>query len=237
MARQRKEEWKIFGNVFDEFTIRSIQKLMSQTIIEGVESPVQIGKEANIFTATTKNLEKRIIKIYRLDSCNFNTMYRYIKSDPRFIGIKKQRRQVIFTWVKREYKNLIKARQAGLRVPTPFTFLNHILILEMIGTKEPAPQLKDQQPADMQKFLDEIIKNVNDLYKKAGLVHADLSEYNILNSNDKPIFIDFSQSTDIKDSSAKDYLKRDLENLKRYFKKFSIQLDTEKAFNEITENQ
>lgn len=237
MARKRKEEWKVYGNVFDEFTITNIHKLMGQKIIEGVQSPVKIGKEANIFTTTTNDGGKRILKIYRLESCSFNKMYNYIKSDPRFIGIKKQRRQVIFSWVKREYKNLMKARQANVRVPTPFTVINNIIVLELIGEKDPAPQLKDQQPEDMHRFLDEIVKNIKLLYNKAGLVHADLSEYNILNFNGKPVLIDFSQSTTTKDSSAQDYLKRDIRNLKRYFSRFGVVVQEEELLKEITNNK
>ena len=237
MAKRRKEEWKVYGNVFDEFTIANIQKLMSQRIVEGIESPVKIGKEANIFTSTTSEEDKRILKIYRLESCNFNKMYNYIKSDPRFVGIKKQRRQVIFSWVKREYKNLMKARQVGVRVPTPFSVINNIIVLELIGEKDPAPQLKDRQPEDMKQFFDDIIKNLKLLYIKAGLVHADLSEYNILNFNDKPVLIDFSQSTTTKDFAAMDYLKRDIKNLKRYFSKFGVIVEEDKIIEEITKDK
>lgn len=235
MPKKKKEEWKVYENVFDEFTIKNLQKLMGQKIIEGVESPVKIGKEANIFTTNTAEAEKRILKIYRLESCNFNKMFKYIQSDPRFIGIKKQRRQVIFSWVKREYKNLLKARQAGVRVPTPFAIMYNVIVLEFIGENSPAPQLKDELPQNMERFLEDIVKNIKLLYKKGGLVHADLSEHNILNFNGKPVLIDFSQSTTTKDFAAKDYLKRDLDNLKRYFSKLGVNVDSEKLFTDITQ--
>ena len=72
MPKLSKEKWKTYENVFDEFTIGVIRKLMSQHVIEGIESPVKIGKEANIFTAQTKAGSRRIVKIYRLQACNFN---------------------------------------------------------------------------------------------------------------------------------------------------------------------
>ncbi|MGM5481967.1 MAG: serine protein kinase RIO [Nanobdellota archaeon] len=233
MAKKSKEEWKIYGNVFDNFTINTIRKLMSQNIIEGIESPVKIGKEANIFTARTKDGGKRVLKIYRLESCNFNLMYKYIKSDPRFFDLKKQRRKVIFAWVKREYRNLIASRKSGVRVPTPITSLNNIIVLEYIGNKEPAPQIKDNTPEDYNKFFNEIIDNIRKLYLNAGLVHADLSEYNILNYLDNPVFIDFSQATTLKDPLAEEYLRRDISNITKFFNRFGFEASEEEVLQKI----
>jgi RIO kinase 1 len=237
MTTRSREEWKIYENVFDGFTIDRIRKLMGQHVIEGLESPVKIGKEANIFTAKTMRGEKRIVKIYRLESCNFNKMYDYIRYDPRFLNIKKQRRQVIITWVMREYRNLMKAREAGVRVPTPLACVDNVLILEYLGDDERiAPQLKDSMPKDkeeIKKFSDDIIENVRLLYKKAGLVHADLSEFNILNLNGKPVLIDFSQTTPIDNMNSNEYMERDIANLVRFFKKHGLALDPEKVKKKI----
>lgn len=237
MVRKSKEEWKVFGNVFDNFTINTIYKLMSQKVIEGLESPVKIGKEANIFTARTKDGGQRIVKVYRLESINFKKMYHYIKSDPRFIDIKKQRRQVVFSWVRREYRNLLAARKAGIRVPIPFTCLNNVLVLEYIGDKEPAEQIKDHLPEDTERFFNEVINYARLLYQKAKLVHADLSEYNILNYQDNPVFIDFSQGTSIEDMQAGEYLERDAKNLARFFRKAGLDVSREEIFNQIKYGQ
>ena len=78
-----KERFKTYKNVFDEFTVRSIFKLISQGYFEGLESPISIGKESNIFSALRKDNEKVIVKIYRLETCDFNRLYDYIKDDPR----------------------------------------------------------------------------------------------------------------------------------------------------------
>lgn len=233
MAKISKEKWKIWGNVFDDFTIKVIQRLIGQRIIDGIESPVKIGKEANVFTATTESGERRIVKIYRLESCNFNKMYSYIRSDPRFMDIKKQRRQVIFSWVKREHKNLLAARKVGVRVPTPIASINHVLVLEFIGHDEPAPQLKDMPPKDQEAFLESIMNNLKLLYQKAGLVHADLSEFNILNMDESAVLIDFSQATTIRDHTADSYLDRDLANLVRFFAKYGLKLEVEELKKKI----
>ncbi|MBN2457565.1 serine protein kinase RIO [Candidatus Woesearchaeota archaeon] len=237
MPKKSKEKWKIWGNVFDEYTINTIKKLMTQNVIDGIESPVKIGKEANIFTAKTKTGDMRIVKIYRLESCNFNKMYDYIRYDPRFLNIKKQRRQIIFTWVQREYRNLIKARAAGVRVPTPLANINNVLVLEFIGDDTIAPQLKDSMPESKtgkEKMQNAITCELRKLYTKAGLVHADLSEFNILNYRGNPVLIDFSQTTPVENMNSDDYLKRDIGNLIRFFHKHGLDLLPEELYQKIT---
>jgi RIO kinase 1 len=234
MARKTKEEWKVFGNVFDKYTVWRLEKLASQGHYTELKSPVSIGKEANIFTAEREDNTLIIIKIYRLESCNFNKMYDYIKYDPRYLHLKKQRRKVIFGWVQREYRNLLKARDAGVRVPTPLAINDHILVLEMVGEDKPAPQLKDLYPTNPKKFMDDIIEFMRLLWQKAGIVHGDLSEYNILNHNDTPVFLDMSQSTVKECTIAMELLERDIKNMVNFAKKMDIKLDAEKIKKQIT---
>ncbi|MFW6024791.1 MAG: RIO1 family regulatory kinase/ATPase, partial [Candidatus Woesearchaeota archaeon] len=103
-----RDKHKIYNNVFDDYTKRIITQLFSSHIIDEILSPVSIGKEANVFTAL-KGDDLRILKIYRLQACNFNQMYQYLVSDPMYIGIKKNRRQIILNWVQREFSNMNKA--------------------------------------------------------------------------------------------------------------------------------
>jgi RIO kinase 1 len=226
---QTKEEWKVFKNVFSEFSLRSLFKLQTEGHFEELVSPIMIGKEANVFSAITKEGDTIIVKIYRLENCNFNKMYQYIRADPRFAKLKRQKRDIVFAWTQREYKNLMVAREA-INVPTPITFKNNILVMEMIG--DPAPMLKDCRPDDAEDFLKQVLETVQ-LLKEKGLVHGDLSEFNILNENEKPVFIDFSQSTLTKTPNAKDLYDRDLENLKRFFSKLIKKDRIEEIFKEF----
>ncbi|MAG38921.1 serine/threonine protein kinase [Candidatus Woesearchaeota archaeon] len=213
--KKNKDEWKVYKNVFSEFSLRTLFKLSSEGHFEELISPIFIGKEANIFSASSKKGDI-IIKIYRLENCNFNKMYQYISADPRYKKIKRNRRDIIFNWTQREFKNLMIARET-IRVPTPITFKNNILLMEMIG--KPAPMLKDHKPTNPKKFYEKIIDNMKKLRKK-GLIHGDLSEFNILNHEDEPIFIDFSQATLSKAPNAEELDIRDLKNINRFFKKF-----------------
>jgi RIO kinase 1 len=231
MPKISKEKWKVWGNVFDEFTLRTIFKLASQGHFETLQSPVSVGKESNIFSAGKDN-EKIIIKIYRLETCDFNRMYDYIKYDPRYINLKKQRRKVVFAWTQREYRNLMKARNAGISVPKPIAFLNNVLCLEFIGDKEPASKIKDQLPQNKEEFFEKIIKNMQKLYK-SGLVHADLSPFNILNYNENPVFIDFSQCTPLNNPRADEFLLRDINNICNFFRKIGLAIDNDKILNKV----
>jgi|SRR3989338_96129 len=228
-----KEEFKTWGDVFDGFTSKTIYKLMKQGHFEGLQSPISIGKEANLFSALRKDGTRVMVKIYRLETCDFNRMIEYLKDDPRLTTLKGGKRNTIFAWVQREYRNLIKAREAGVNVPTPFTFSNNVLVLEFIGDDGMiAPKLKDEIPTNPQDFFDRIIINMKKLHK-AGMVHADLSAFNILNHSEKPVFIDFSQCTTLGSSRADAYLERDIRNICNFFRKIGLSVDEEKIRKEI----
>lgn len=216
-----REKFKVYKNVFDEFTLQSLNKLKGQRHFDEIESPISIGKEANIFSASKGN-DTVILKIYRVTACDFRGMYDYLKYDPRYTKIRRSLRQVIFAWVQREYHNLLIARKAGVAVPTPYACHNDIIVMEMIG--EPAPKLKDLKPKDPEAFFNASIEYVTLLWK-ANLVHADLSAFNILNHNDHPVFIDFSQSTPTTNQRAEEYLFRDLNNVCKHFSGLGVHKD------------
>ena len=233
MPKGTREKFKTEHSVFDDFTNRNIHKLMSEGHIEGLVGPVKVGKESNVFKALNKDRTPVIVKIYRLENCDFNRMYDYIKYDPRYLNVKPRKRQVIFAWTQREFRNLHKARDAGCRVPTPLTVKENILVEEFIGGKEPARQLKDLMPKNPKSFFEDIMANIKKLYK-LGLVHADLSAFNILNHDELPVFIDFSQSTPLENPRSLHYLQRDIHNICTYFNKIGFAADEEKAFRTIT---
>ncbi len=232
MPRIGSEAYKTYKAVFDQFTNTTVLKLISKGQLDGLEGPVSIGKEANIFTAQAQK-ERVIVKIYRLNTCDFNRMYDYLRLDPRFPNVDRKRRNVVLLWAKREYTNLFKAREAGVLVPTPRVVMNNVLVMELIGDDQPAPKLKDAYPKEPQKFFDEIIKNMQKLYK-AKLVHTDLSHFNILNHNEQPVFIDLSQTTTIENPNFQEYLTRDIKNICKFFKKNGLSIDEEKVKQKIT---
>lgn len=233
MVKAMRERFKTYKGVFDLFTEQTIFRLISRGLIDGLESPIAIGKESNVFTAL-KGSERRIVKIYRLETCTFNRMYDYLKLDLRFQNLKKQKRKVILMWAQREYRNLLNARDANVRVPMPLAVMNNILVLEFIGGESPAPRLKDFPPANPKNFFREVIGEMKKLFR-AKLVHADLSAFNVLNHNEKPVLIDFSQATTLDNPNAKEYLQRDIRNICKFFEKLGVETKPEEVLSEIRE--
>lgn len=215
---KNKEEWKVYGNVFSKHSLELLFNLSAQGYFEELESTISVGKEANIFSATTKDNDRIIAKIYRLENCNFSKMYEYLSNDPRYISVKHKTRLLVFSWVQREYKNLLIARTA-ITVPKPIAFKDNILLMQFIGESDPAPMLKDTKLSNPKLMFKKIISNIEKLYSK-GLVHADLSAFNILVDRNEPIFIDFSQSVPKTSDNAKDFLKRDIRNICTFFRKY-----------------
>lgn len=218
--RKFKERFKTYQAVFDEFTNRTIFQLITKGYIDGLIGPVSTGKESNVFVCKKQD-SKVIVKIYRLETCDFNRMYDYIKDDPRFSGLKRHKRKIIFAWAQREYRNLLIARDAEVRVPTPLTALNNILVMDFIGDKDAAPKLKDAQLDVPRKIFQDVLNNMKKMYL-AGLVHGDLSQFNILYYHEKPVFIDLSHATPTKNHNAVELLERDLRNVANFFRKIGV---------------
>lgn len=230
----KKEKLKAFSHVFDEHTLRAVFKLSSQNYFEDLVSPISIGKEANVFSAS-KGKDAVAVKIYRT-SANFKKMYEYMAPDPRFTGLKRTKMNVIITWARKEYRNLLRARSARVRVPTPIAVTQNVLVLEFIGINfQAAPQLIKSPPKNPQDFFDRIMKEVKILYSEARLVHADLSAFNILNFKEEPVLIDFSHAIDINYPDMPRYLKRDIENVCTHFnKKLGLKTDAAEEYTKCT---
>jgi RIO kinase 1 len=233
MAKPR-EKFKTEHGVFDNFANKTLFKLSSEGHFDGLQSPISIGKESNVFAAITKQNKLVAVKIYRLETCDFNRLYDYIKFDPRFAGVLKRRRYVIFAWAKREYRNLLLAREAGVSCPTPLAFKNNILVEEFIGDDSAAPRLIHAPPKDTKKFFTLLLNNIKKLYK-SGLTHGDLSQFNILNYNEKPILIDFSQTTTKKNPTFQELFERDVTIICTYFNKLGLKLNIKTIIKQITQ--
>jgi RIO kinase 1 len=228
-----REEWKVYGNVFSKHSKELLFQMSSQGYFEELESAISVGKEANIFTASTKNDKSIIVKIYRLENCNFSKMYDYLNQDPRYTSLNKKIRLIVFAWTQREYRNLMLAREV-IKVPNPIAFKDNVLLMEFIGDEFAAPELKNLPSKDPKKFHKKVLANIKKLFDK-GMVHGDLSPFNILNYNEEPIFIDFSQATMTTANNAKELLQRDLKNISNYFRRFFeiTEEDELKDYNKI----
>lgn len=232
----------VLDNVFDNQTLMALYGLSKKGYIDALGGTVSTGKEANVFHAISNNedIGEIAVKIYLVSTANFNAMKDYILGDPRFVGIKQNKRDIIFAWAKKEFKNLKRAEDAGVKVPKPHVVTKNILLMEFMGKDGlPMPRLKDVKlsAGDAQHIFDRVMENVAILYSGAKLIHADLSEYNILVNADtmEPVIIDMGQSVTTDHFNAETFLERDVTNIARYFRKLGIPVNEEEMITIIKE--
>jgi len=124
-------------------------------------------------------------------------------------------------WVKREFYMIVKLHNAGANIPKPVAMTKNAILMEYIGDESyAAPLLKDVNLAKEEiKNVYQLILNNISIFYDIGIVHGDLSPYNILYWNEEPYIIDFPQSADIRNNPNTDeLLKRDKENIEKWYK-------------------
>ncbi|MFQ5815664.1 MAG: serine protein kinase RIO [Candidatus Hydrothermarchaeaceae archaeon] len=227
------EDLKVASEVFDTSTLLTLYYLANKGTIEVLRGVIKTGKESNVFLAEVKG-RSVAVKIHRITTSNYRNMLRYLDGDPRFRGIKRSKRSVVYTWVQKEFKNLERALRAGVAVPRPMVYKNNVLVMEFLGKrKRPYPMLKEAAIEDPEVVFEEILKSMNLLYCRANLVHSDLSEYNILMKESEPVLIDMSHAVVREHPLAGDYLKRDVGNVVRFFGRY-LDLDFPQVFDRVT---
>lgn len=165
-------------------------------------------------------------------------MEAYITKDPRFQNIRHTKRDIVFAWTKKESQNLKRARNAGVRAPEPLGSEKNILIMEFLGEKEvPYPQLKNiaLDREDAKRIFEKIVDYMQLLFTEANLIHADLSEYNIIidPNNLEPIIIDMGQAVTQEHPNAREFLYRDVQNILRYFSRYGLKMSPEELLSKI----
>ena len=218
--------------LFDSRTLKAIYEVMGKLEIDYIDYPISTGKESGVFKAYIH--EKPIaVKIYKMSTLKFGKIETYIRGDYRFAKEKLSRGNVVYVWAKKEFTNLSELRKAGVLCPVPIGFHKNILAMGYIGTKEiPAPILKDAD-FDPEKVFADVVGMMTDSYRKANLVHADLSEYNMLYYRKKVYFIDVGQSVNIKHPSSEIFLRRDIFNICTFFRKFGIECNPFEIYSTI----
>jgi RIO kinase 1 len=225
---------KTFGGVFDSRTIMTLSKLLQGGKLASLESVIKQGKESLVLAGQGEKAPVAI-KVYAVEAANFRRMQPYLEGDPRFKGLRGDRASTIRAWAMKEFKNLMRARDAGVSCPEPITVRDNVLILSFVGDYPlPAPRLTDSDISDAQGVYEQVILAMRLLWNKAGIAHGDLSEYNILLWNDQTWLIDFSQSVVKEHPLATEMLERDARNIAKFFKKLGVDTDDEKVLSEVT---
>jgi RIO kinase 1 len=142
-------------------------------------------------------------------------------------------------WAEKETRNLKRIYSAGIPSPKPLYLQMHVLVMEFLGDESgwPSPRLKDAdiQPEEYPKLYFQLLAYMRIMYQQCRLVHADLSEYNILYHNSKLYIIDVSQSVEHDHPHSLEFLRMDIKNVNDYFRRQGVQPFSERrVFQFIT---
>ena len=224
-----KPEWKTWGKVFDRETLFAIHALYNRGVFSELGGAVAEGKESRVFVAW--NDEPLAVKVYRVDAAAFESIWEYMRGDPRFSGVGKNRRAAIYAWVRKEFSNLRRLFDAGVNVPRPYAFVRNVLVMEFLGDSVPAPALRSVD-AEWDTLFEKIGGMIRQSWSVARLVHADLSEYNILLWRGEPYMIDVGQAVDRRHPKALEFLSRDCRNLASFFSR-KLDADPEELYRRL----
>ena len=218
-------------------TPKRLEPLIEDGLIDSVVRQLMSGKEATVFVVNCGN-ETRCAKVYKeADKRSFRQAVDYTENrktknsrQARAMakGTKFGREAQERAWQSAEVDALYRLAAAGVRVPKPYNFYEGVLLMELVTDADgnAAPRLNDLEftPEVARDFHQRLIVEVVRMLC-AGIVHGDLSEYNILVAADGPVIIDLPQAVDAAGNNhAAGMLERDVANLRNYFGRFAPEL-------------
>lgn len=214
-----------------------IEPLVTDGLVDAVLRQLMSGKEATVYVVQCGD-EVRCAKVYKeANKRGFHkavdyTEGRKVKNSRQARAMAKGsrygRQEQEAAWQRSEVDALHRLAAAGVRVPTPYNFHEGVLLMELVtdADGEPAPRLNDVElsPDLARRFHAQLIRQVVRMLC-AGIVHGDLSEFNVLVDSDGPVIIDLPQAVDAAaNNNAKRMLQRDVDNLAAYFGQFAPEL-------------
>ncbi|KAL4703667.1 hypothetical protein ACJJTC_016211 [Scirpophaga incertulas] len=230
----RKESQATAEMGVDEATRLVLFKFINNGLLEDINGIISTGKESVVLHAfgdtSYPDLEiprECAIKVYKTTLNEFKTRDKYIEADYRFKDrfSKQNPRKIVHMWAEKEMHNMNRLHKIGLNCPDVVVLKKHVLIMSFIGKdNKPAPKLRDVilEPQQWQSVYNEVVESMHKMYNVGQLIHADLSEYNILWWDNKCWFIDVSQSVQPDHPHGLIFLIRDCRNISNFFKKKGV---------------
>ncbi|HJJ23594.1 MAG TPA: serine protein kinase RIO [Nitrosopumilus sp.] len=215
---------KVINEVLDKPTVMTLYKMITDHIIAYVNGSVSAGKESVLFWGVDENDIDIALKIYLVTTSNFKKREPYITGDPRFSNLKKGTKNLVYLWAKKEFRNLSQCYAAGIPVPRPLYLTKNVLAMDFVG-KNGAPCKSLLTSEVDENDYNQAISIIKDLYNKAKLVHGDYSEYNIFKTENGLVVFDMGSAVDLRHPNAQEFLKRDINNITRFFNKRGISVD------------
>lgn len=225
---------------------KRILPLVRDGVVDEVISRLMSGKEADVFIVRCGD-KQRCAKVYKeaakrsFKKAAQYTEGRKVRNSRRARAMEKGskfgRKQQEETWQNAEVDALYRLARAGVRVPEPFGCFDGVLLMELVTDEEGfvAPRLADVSMSEEQALEDHAQVMVYVMRMLcAGLVHGDLSEFNVLVDEYGPVIIDLPQAVDAAgNNNAQAMLQRDVDNMSEYYGQFAPQLKNSRYAQEI----
>ena len=229
--RREDSSRKLLDEFFDHPTLLTVARLVSQGQFEAIDYPIATGKEGGVFRATAPD-GYRAVKIYRVGNAVFRRIPPYALEELRREASEGNFRRLVYAWTRREHTILRRMRAADVAVPEPYGYLRNVLVMQFIGTEGglPAPVLQEAVVSDPTAFYEELVTHIRRMTERARLVHGDLSPYNVLLHEERPVFIDVAQAVDASHPSAMALFRRDVANFARYLRRLGVAVTPEEFF-------
>lgn len=227
------DQFKVEESVFDDATFAAIYKLVQDGYIEAFGGPVSSGKEASVYTALGPE-ETVAVKIYRISASNFQQMRTYLDGDPRFSGLGNDKKRIVLAWVKKEFANLRRAREAGVRVPEPIATERNALVMEYIGNEQDRALRLAEVTIENPETAYEVVREYTRRLYDAGIVHGDLSEYNVVVHEGELYVIDLGQAVTVHHPNSREFLERDCRNVVRFFSSQNVDVTGDGLLDYVT---
>ena len=229
------DQFKVTESVFDEATYGALYKLVQDGHIDAFGGPISTGKEANVYTALGGD-EEVAVKIYRINASDFREMGEYLEGDPRFEEVAGNKKAVVVGWVRKEFANLQRARTAGVRVPEPIAVERNVLVMEYLGAEDGRAKRLAEVSIENPETAYEVVREYMYRLYDAGIVHGDLSEYNIVVQDAELYVIDVGQAVTVHHPNSEDFLERDCANVAAFFNRQGVETDGEQLLAYIHEH-
>ncbi len=229
--RKEGEHRKLRDEFFDHRTLLTISRLITQGAFQALDHPIATGKEGGVFRATAED-GFRAVKVYRIGNTVFRNLPPHVLEVFRRQASGRNYSQLVGAWTRREHTLLGRLTDAGARVPRPYAHRENVLVMEFIGDAEglPAPRLQDTVPDDPEALYEDLTDQVRRMIEKAGLVHGDLSPYNVLYHEGRAVLIDVAQSIPAEHPQARSLLERDLTTFAKYFRRLGLELSADQIW-------
>eukprot|EP00891_Asterochloris_glomerata_P001973 jgi/Astpho2/1973/Aster-00482 len=227
VTRRDKSDRATAEQVLDPRTRMVLFKMLNSGVFSEINGCISTGKEANVYHACTSDGTDLAIKVYKTSILVFKDRDRYVTGDYRFkTGFcKSNPRKMVKSWAEKEMRNLMRLHTAGIRCPRPVQLRMHVLVMDFVGADgRAAPRLKDANIPlqQLRSMYTDMVLLIRTLYQECRLVHADLSEYNILVHEGELWIIDVSQAVDLDHPHALEFLREDATHVNAFFRRAGI---------------